>query len=112
MNRRVHERVQAQCTAALEEFAPAKEVVERGTSERQYQQCNGVPPGALFQRLDRVGSQMVVEQVDQQAHKGRPAIDMDGNLQRGVAFEEGCHSVALGGVLAAEDGGGRISLVS
>jgi hypothetical protein len=34
---------------------------------------------------------MMVEEVNDQAHEGRPSINMDGNLERGVALKKSFH---------------------
>jgi hypothetical protein len=62
-----------------------------------------VPPGPLFERLDGIGSQVIGKEVDEQQHKDRPSIDVDGNLERGVAFEKSFHnySMSLRGALFA-----------
>ena len=48
-------------------------------------------PGALFQRLDGVGGEIVREEVEDQDHERRPGIDMHGNLQWGVTSEDFFH---------------------
>ena len=45
----------------------------------------------LLQRLDWVGGEVIGEKVDQEAHKQGPAINVDGDLQWGVALEERFH---------------------
>src|SRR5688500_18878686 len=49
----------------------------------------------LFERLDRVGCQVVSKEVDEQEHKGRPSIDVDGDLQRGVTLEKRFHDYSM-----------------
>ena len=91
MNGGVHERIQTQRPAPFEEFTPAENIIEGRTCQCQDKQSDGMPPRALFQGLDRIGSQVVVEEVDDQAHQGRPSINMDGDLKWGVALKKCFH---------------------
>ena len=81
------------CMAALDELAPTEEVVERRACQGHDKQGDGMPTGALLECLDRVGGQVIGKEVDEQEHEDRPAIDMDGDLKRGVAFEKRSHTI-------------------
>src|SRR5512134_964946 len=48
-------------------------------------------PGALLHGLDRVGCQVVGEEIEDEQHQRRPCVEVDGNLQRGVALETFFH---------------------
>ena len=88
---RIQERIQPQRAAPLEKLAPPEDVIKRCARQRKDQQRNGMSPGPLFQSLDRIGSQVVVEEVDDQAHQSRPSINMDGDLKWGVALKKCFH---------------------
>ena len=47
-----------------------------------------MPARALFQFLDRVGRNISRYEIKKNMYKGRPCINMHGNLKRGVAFEK------------------------
>ena len=88
---RIQECIQAQRASSLEEFAPTKNVIKRSARQGKDKQRNGMSPGPLFQGLDRIGGQMMIKIVDNQAHKGRPPVNVDGDLKRGVALKKRFH---------------------
>ena len=54
-----------------------------------------MPARALFERLDRVGGQVIGKEVDEQEHESRPSIEVDGDLKWGVALEERFHKLVI-----------------
>ncbi len=91
MDGRVQEGIQAQRPAAFEKLTPAEEIVQRRARQRHDEHFNSVSAGALFERLNRIGGQVIGKEVDDQQHQSRPSINMDGNLKRGVTLEKGFH---------------------
>ena len=96
MDRGIHKCVQPKRAAAFDEFAPAKDIIERSACNAEDKQCNRVPSCALLQILDRVGGNVACDEVKQNMHEGRPSIDVHGNLERGVTFEEVFHDFNVG----------------